>query len=789
MRKNKIRFPFLCMPMLTLGLGTLVGPERAMAQRPIGIDVSDYQSASINWNTLKNTYGIVFGWAKISEGTASGAGSGGGNFKTYAANAKAAGVVIGAYHYARYDLHGGTAGATAEATVFWNAAKNYLVGGGYYIMPMLDVEASFTGQTKATISAWVNQWCLTVSNNAAAAGVPGLRPCIYASSSKAATYLDSTVTQWFTDIANWPYAHASAAAQAQAAPGPPAGIAPWSNWQFWQYDDQNVAQAITTGDGDIFNGTLAQLIATMVIGGTFPTITNQPASLTVVAGADATFTVGVSGAAPFSYQWRFDGGSVAGATDSSYTKTNAQTSDIGSYSVVVSNQFGATTSADALLTVLGPPSIIGQPQSQVVSVGQDATFTVTAAGPPPMSYQWLFDGNPLAGTTNSSCILTAVRGVNAGSYSVVVSNGYGSVVSTNAALSVIQDAAWGDNTFVQGSPSGISTNLIAIAAGGWHNLGLGAGGTVSAWGNDSSGQCDVPATLTDALAIAAGGYHSLALRANGTVVAWGANDSGQASVPEGLAGVIGIAAGTWHSVALRANGTVAIWGDNSFGQANQPPGLANVTAVAAGGSHTLALKADGTVVAWGENTAAEGNVAGQSAVPFGLANVVAIGAGEYHSLAVKGDGTVVAWGDNSQDQCNVPPGLTNVVAAAGGGAHTLALGADGKVTAWGADWNGQCDIPQPLAPVSGIAAGEYHTVVVLADSLPVPELLDPAWKGHGFSALAQTLSPRNYALEYKDSLAATNWTAVSTNAGNGALRLLTDPAANGAQRFYRMRQW
>src|ERR1017187_4675486 len=204
MLKNKIRFPFLCMPMLTLGLGTLVGPELAMAQRPIGIDVSDYQSASINWNTLKNTYGIVFAWAKISEGTASGAGSGGGNFKTYATNAKAAGVVIGAYHYARYDLNTGTAGATAEATVFWNAAKNYLVGGGYYIMPMLDVEASFTGQTKATISAWVNQWCLTVSNNAAAAGVPGLRPCIYASSSKAATYLDSTVTQWFTDIANWP---------------------------------------------------------------------------------------------------------------------------------------------------------------------------------------------------------------------------------------------------------------------------------------------------------------------------------------------------------------------------------------------------------------------------------------------------------------------------------------------------------------------------------------------------------------------------------------------------------
>jgi hypothetical protein len=71
----------------------------------------------------------------------------------------------------------------------------------------------------------------------------------------------------------------------------------------------------------------------------------------------------------------------------------------------------------------------------------------------------------------------------------------------------------------------------------------------------------------------------------------------------------------------------------------------------------------------------------------------------------------------------------------------------------------------------------------------MPQLLNLARRGHQFSALVQTLSPRNYALEFKDSLAATNWTAVSTNAGNGALRALTDPAATNAQGFYRMRQW
>jgi len=173
----------------------------------------------------------------------------------------------------------------------------------------------------------------------------------------------------------------------------------------------------------------------------------------------------------------------------------------------------------------------------------------------------------------------------------------------------------------------------------------------------------------------------------------------------------------------------------------------------------------------------------------GLANVVAIAAGGYQCLALKSDGSVVAWGDNSQDQCNVPPGLTNVVAVAGGGGHSLALGADGKVTAWGAVLSGQCDLPPGLPPASGIAAGEYHTVVLLADSLPVPQLLNPAWQSNRFSAQVQTLSPKNYALEYKDSLSATNWTSLSTNAGNGALKVLTNPGTTASQRFYRMRQW
>ena len=564
--------------------------------------------------------------------------------------------------------------------------------------------------------------------------------------------------------------------------------AAWVAWMGTNWPAINPSCNTHTDPGQYWDWThFMALINTNPASG--PTITNQPQNLAVNQGNNANFNVVAGGTAPLYYQWLFNGGGITGATNSAYTRSHAQPADVGSYSVMVSNQVGNVTSSAALLTVYTPPSITSGPQSQILSVGQNGMFTVTASGSPPLGYQWQFNGKPLPGATDSSCLIAAARSVNVGSYSVVVSNVLDQVTSTNATLGVIQDAVFGDNTLGQGTGLAGSTNLIAVAAGAWHNLGLGADGTASAWGDNSSRQCDVPSTLADALAIAAGGYHNLALRANGSVVSWGADDYGQTNEPPGLGRVIGIAAGTWHSVALRTDGTVAVWGDNSFGQTNQPTGLTNVTAVAAGGNHTLALKANGTVVAWGENTDSEGNVAGQSTVPLGLTNVVAIGAGEYHSLAVISDGKVVAWGDNSQGQTTVPTGLARVVAAAGGSAHSVALTADGAVIAWGADWSGQCEVPPMLAPASAIAAGQHHTVALLADSLPVPRLLNPAWKGSRFRALVQTLSPKKYALEFKDSLMATNWSSLTTNAGNGALRVLTDPASTTSQRFYRMRQW
>src|SRR5215469_15400973 len=50
-----------------LGLATALIPNRALAQRPLGVDVSDYQGTTINWTSVKGA-GIVFGWSKATEG-------------------------------------------------------------------------------------------------------------------------------------------------------------------------------------------------------------------------------------------------------------------------------------------------------------------------------------------------------------------------------------------------------------------------------------------------------------------------------------------------------------------------------------------------------------------------------------------------------------------------------------------------------------------------------------------------------------------------------------------------
>ena len=85
-----------------------------------------------------------------------------------------------------------------------------------------------------------------------------------------------------------------------------------------------------------------------------PEIAAQPVSRTNYTGTPATFSVSVSGVAPFSYQWRLAGTNLPNATNASHVIPTVTVEAAGDYRVVITNAFGAVTSAVASLTVLVP---------------------------------------------------------------------------------------------------------------------------------------------------------------------------------------------------------------------------------------------------------------------------------------------------------------------------------------------------------------------------------------------------------------------------------------------------
>ena len=166
-------------------------------------------------------------------------------------------------------------------------------------------------------------------------------------------------------------------------------------------------------------------------------LVTQPQSQTVMAGSNVLFTVTAAGAGLLSYQWQFNGASIAGASNSSLVLTNVQTTNAGSYTVVVTNSLGSVTSAAAVLTVLVPPSITSQPASVTNECTSTATFTVTASGTAPLSYQWYFNGGLVSNATGTSLAVANVHAAQQGNYAVVVTNSVGSVTSAPAALTVV----------------------------------------------------------------------------------------------------------------------------------------------------------------------------------------------------------------------------------------------------------------------------------------------------------------------------------------------------------------
>ncbi len=167
-----------------------------------------------------------------------------------------------------------------------------------------------------------------------------------------------------------------------------------------------------------------------------PVITIQPVSIANFPGETNSFTVGVSGSAPFAYQWRFNGTNLAGATQYVLALNNIQTNDAGSYVVVVTNVYGAATSAPATLAIKYLPLILAQPQGAVLPAGFNLKLSVTATGSTPLTYFWKFNSTNILVGTNTDLSLVNIQTTNTGVYTVLVSNLYGTTLSSNALVTV-----------------------------------------------------------------------------------------------------------------------------------------------------------------------------------------------------------------------------------------------------------------------------------------------------------------------------------------------------------------
>ncbi len=210
-----------------------------------------------------------------------------------------------------------------------------------------------------------------------------------------------------------------------------------------------------------------------------PTITSQPVNRTVAAGGSTSFNVAVTGTPPISYQWSLNGTNLSAGTNATLSLVNVQSASAGTYTVDVSNPYGATNSSGALLTVVIRPQIVSQPVGQTVMIGSNALFSVSASGTAPLAYQWRFNGANIAAATSSSLVVHVTAFNQAGNYSVSVSNAGGAVVSSNALLAVIDTGEcvappadlvswWSgeDNSFdTAGTNSGTLQGGAAFAAG------------------------------------------------------------------------------------------------------------------------------------------------------------------------------------------------------------------------------------------------------------------------------------------------------------------------------------
>ena len=220
-----------------------------------------------------------------------------------------------------------------------------------------------------------------------------------------------------------------------------------------------------------------------------PVITGQPVSQTIAAGGSVSFRIGASGTASLSCRWQagplggpytnlLNGGQISGANSNVLTLTGVNTNWALAYQVIVTNSYGSVTSTPpATLTVLDLPIITVSPASQVVVAGSSVSFGVNASGTGPFGYQWqanggtgftnLLNGGLVSGANSNVLSIASVTTNWALAYQVIVTNYFGVVTSSPAAMLTVTTVSQTINLLIDVNfvTSGATTQTGAAVLG------------------------------------------------------------------------------------------------------------------------------------------------------------------------------------------------------------------------------------------------------------------------------------------------------------------------------------
>lgn len=168
-----------------------------------------------------------------------------------------------------------------------------------------------------------------------------------------------------------------------------------------------------------------------------PTVTTDPATQTVVE--DEPFVMSITTTGATSFQWYRNSVLIPGAITGNYFVAAASLDDAGIYTCVATNSCGQATSGQATLTVTPAchlPSVLEQPISLAINVGQLAEFSIAAAGSGTISYQWQKDQADLPEFQTHELEINAVTLADAGLYRCVLTNECGTTYSDEVLLEV-----------------------------------------------------------------------------------------------------------------------------------------------------------------------------------------------------------------------------------------------------------------------------------------------------------------------------------------------------------------